>query len=790
MERKDFNYQWTFYKQGSKDMQVVNLPHDAMIHEPRTPDSPGGSACGFFPGGVYIYEKVFMVPEIWIEKCITFAFEGVYKNSKVYINGKEAGGCAYGYSNFYVSADSFLKYGNENTIKVIADNSQMPNTRWYSGSGIYRPVFILIGNKSHIEPDGVRISTLSYTPAKILVETKHTDGDVDVEILYGDQIVAEGSGSSVEIDIPSAKLWSDEAPNLYQCHVTLLKDNVVIDEVTEVFGIRKVEWSNQGLIINGKETLLRGGCVHHDNGILGACTFDKAEERRVYIMKEAGYNAIRSSHNPSSRAMLEACDKYGMYVMDETWDMWYFHKNKYDYATDFEANFKDDIKAMVERDYNHPSVIMYSIANEISEPREEKGVTLTKEMVNYIHLLDQSRAVTAGVNLMIIHLASKGKGIYKEEGGLAGDDKPKKKKQKASGSLFFNMMTSMVGTGMNRMANSKAADKVTSPCLDALDIAGYNYASGRYKLEGKKHPDRVIVGSETFPQDIARNWAMVKKYPYLIGDFMWTSWDYLGEAGIGAWAYTKDGAGFNKEYPWMLADVGAIDIIGNVGAEAFFAATVWGLRKEPYIGVRPVNHSGVRPTKAVWRGTNAIGSWSWKNCEGSIAEVEVYADAARVELLLNGKTIGMKKIKAYKAMFRTRYASGTLTAVAYDAAGKETGRSELISASGKTDICVVPEDSIVKSGEIVFVKIELVGQNGILECNDDHKLTVTVDGGSLLAFGSARPRTEERFDSGSYTTYYGRALAVVSANKVGHMTVSVSGAGLQKAVKVIEVSDK
>lgn len=790
MKAQRFHDNWQFWKQGCDERQTVTLPHDAMIHEERCADAPGGSAHGFFPGGVYFYEKTFFAPKEWENKTVSFEFEGVYKDSAVSINGKKAGDCAYGYVPFRVCADRLLNYGGENTITVVVDNSKLPNSRWYSGSGIYRPVNLVVGNKTHIEWQGVRISTLSCKPARILVETKtvyeddaeekikssmalHADcGDITVEILDGSKVVASGRGASCELDIPGARLWSAETPNLYTCHVALTKDGQVMDEVTERFGIRKVEWSPKGLFVNGKETLLRGGCYHHDNGILGAAAFDQSEERRVRIMKEAGFNALRSAHNPTSRAMLEACDKYGMYLMDETWDVWYSHKSKYDYAKDFMNTYRDDIRTMVERDFNHPSVILYSIGNEVSEPAQEKGVKLAKEMVAYIHELDESRAVTAGINLMIVSRSAKGNGIYKEDGGR--DDGAKQSAMGGMNSTMFNMITSMVGPGMNKGANGKKADAVTSPVLDCLDIAGYNYASGRYPLEQKAHPDRVILGSETFPQDIYKNWQMVKKYPYLVGDFMWAAWDYLGEAGIGAWAYTADGKSFDKPYPWLLADVGVFDVLGNPNGELYLAQAAWGLLQKPAIAVQPVNHPGINPAKSVWRGTNALPSWSWQGCEGNRAVVEVYADAAAVELLLNGKSLGRKKVKECKAVFKTRYASGTLSAIAYDASGREISRSELCSATGKICLKAEPEEKAVKTGDIIYVPVTLAGENGVAESNSDRKVTVSVEGGKLLAFGSANPRTEECYDSGSFTTYYGRALAVVLAEQAGKIVVSAT----------------
>lgn len=785
MKRQDFNQDWKYHKEGSSQKEIVTLPHDAMIHEKRDPKSPGGHANAYFPGGVYIYEKDFFVPKEWEEKHVELEFGGIYKNSKVFLNGQEAGGRPYGYVPFTVSADGFLKYGEENSIRVVADNSQLPNSRWYSGGGIYRPVSVLVSEKTHIEWEGVHISTLSYAPAKIRVETaihqeKEERTEVRVEVLDQGHVIAEGTGQDITFEIPDAKLWSEDTPHLYQCHVSLEKEGQLLDEVSETFGIRKVEWSKQGFFVNGRNTLLRGACIHHDNGVLGACTYAKAEERRIRILKENGYNAIRMSHHPAGRELLDACDKYGMYVMDETFDMWYYHKNKYDYASDFNEWYLKDTRAMVEQDFNHPSVVMYSIGNEVSEPYKPEGVEKAKEMIDYIHKLDSNRAVTGGMNLMIMYMASKGKGIYKEEGGRANEEKTarkKKKKEQASGSLFFNLMVSMIGTGMNKQANNDTADKVTTPVLDALDIAGYNYASGRYPLDGQKHPERIIVGSETFPQDIAKNWTMVKKYPYLIGDFMWTGWDYIGEAAIGAWNY--EGVTMQDvPYPWMLADVGAIDIIGTVGAQAKYASTVWGLEEKPYIGVRPVNHPGKRVSKAVWRGTNAFASWAWKNCEGNKAIVEVYADAAYVKLYLNGKSIGKKKIKEYKALFKTTYTAGVLTAVSYDAAGNEIARSELKSALGALKLQVKPEETMVRAGEIVYVDIALTGENDVVESNADRILSVNVENGELLGFGSAKPNPTEQFDSGNYPTYYGRALAVVRSKEAGQMRVNVSGDGL------------
>ncbi len=755
MIRYNFNDNWTCNGKN------VILPHDAMIFGERKADAPGGAAVGFFPGGRYTYEKKFNLPADWAGKTVKFQFEGVYKNAQVSVNGKALGGAAYGYIPFWI--DCGILNEGENTITVTCENENQPDSRWYPGAGIYRPVWAWVGDG--LTSEDVRIKTVSINPAVISVTAKGSP--MQAEILDGEKVVASGCG---EITVPNAKLWCEENPHLYTCRVA--------DQEIK-FGIREIKWSNQGLFINGKETKLRGGCVHHDSGILGAVTYEESEWRRVRKLKEAGYNAIRSSHNPCSRAMLDACDHYGIYMMDETWDMWYSHKNRYDYATAFSDNWETDVEAMVARDYNHPCVIMYSIANEVSEPAKDKGVELAKKIVSKFHSLDNTRPVTGGFNLMIISRSAGGKAIYDEDGG--GRDTSSEQKTQGMNSLMFNIITSMVGTGMNKGANSAKADAIVSPVLDSLDIAGYNYASGRYPLEGKAHPDRVIFGSETFPQDIYKNWEMVKKYPYLIGDFMWTAWDYLGEAGGGAWAYTPDGKGFQKPYPWILADMGAIDILGNPNGELYWAQAVWGLLESPKIAVQPVNHPGVRPAKSTWRGTNAIPSWSWKDCEGNKAVIEVYFDCAKMELLLNGKSLGKKAVKGCRAVFKAKYTPGKLEAVAYDASGKELARNTLETVKS-ADVQIQPEKAEAKLGEIIYVPI-CIGDGKIVESNADKKLTVTVENGELLAFGSANPRTEEVYHSGTFTTYYGHALAIVRATQTGALTVKA-------ADKVAEITVK
>ncbi len=398
MKRYDFNKNWIFSDEKISG-RMLTLPHDAMLETKRVPDAPGGSACAYFQGGTYSYSKTFTTPAEWIGKHLTLEFEGVYKNAKVYINGNEAGGCQYGYLTFY--ADCGILSQEENTILVTCENKNQPDSRWYTGAGIYRPVWAWVG-EGIMEKD-IQVTTKSIVPAVIHV---HVSKNVDVpeaEIYDNETLVAKGYG---DIEIPNAKLWDAQHPHLYRCK---------INDAEVTFGIRQITWNNNGLFINGENTLLRGGCIHHDHGILGAACYRESEFRKVRILKESGFNAIRSAHNPCSRDLLDACDFYGMYVINEAWDMWYHHKSAYDYASDWKENYVKDLEKIVSHDYNHPSVIMYSIGNEVSEPAQAEGIKYTKEMVQKLHDLDCSRPVTAGFNLMIIANSKKGKGIYDEE---------------------------------------------------------------------------------------------------------------------------------------------------------------------------------------------------------------------------------------------------------------------------------------------------------------------------------------------------------------------------------------
>lgn len=776
----DFNNNWSFSKEGERAVPV-NLPHDAMIIEKRDASCRNGVNSGYFPGGKYLYEKEFTVEENIIGKSIVLHFEGVYQNCIIRINDKQVFEHKYGYTAFDVDISEAVAVGRNN-IKVFVDNSLEPNCRWYSGSGIYRPVQMIIRDKEHI--DTVHIKTVSIDPAKINVDVELTSNckvDVDVEILDGDKIVAKGKPGIIEV--PDAILWSEESPKLYSCIVKTTKD-----EKSVSFGIRELKWSAKtGLTVNGKEVLLRGGCIHHDHGVLGACEFYDAEERRIRILKENGFNAVRIAHNPASQITLDICDKLGMYVMNETFDGWYIPKTYHDYSRWFEKEWQKDVTAMVESSRNHPSVIMYSVGNEVSETASEKGALVCKQLRDFVHELDDTRPVTAGINVLLNVYTNNGMGVYKDKGEYEAKPLPKLEgyKEKKTGSAFFNAMAQKLGPLMFYMSSGKKGDKASFGAAQGLDIIGLNYAASRYDEDAKKYPDRIMVGSETMAADLPYNWQHVKDLPQVVGDFVWSAWDYLGEACIGDWTYHS-----YKGLP-LLAGQGMIDITGKPLASMYFMQIVWGLRKEPFIGVRPLNHAKEAPSTGAWQFTNAIDSWNWPGYEGTNATVEVYADAAKVRLSVNGKVVGTKAIKKYKAIFKVPYAQGIITAEALDESGNVISSHSLSSGGQKNLITVTPEKDVISAGSqnICYIPIEFTDEKGMLKPFIEDDIEIEVNGAATLAgFGSALCKTDEVFDKKVHRAYRGRALAVLRAKEeAGDVSVVVKAKGMEPVEKIIHM---
>lgn len=763
---------WTFRKTDGT-VKTVCIPHDAMIHEPRG-NCLNGPKTGFFPGGKYVYEKEIDIPNEFIGKYISVLFEGVYRNATVYLNGEKIGDHSYGYTEFEIELSGVVKEGI-NRLKVEVDNSLEPNSRWYSGSGIYRPVYLIVKELEHIK--NLRIKTTSINPARINISLDNDDATV--YIYDGDRLVLSSPKGDIVID--NAKLWDDINPHLYKIKVSTKNDEVVLN-----YGIRELKWSPKtGVSVNGREVKFRGSCIHHDNGILGACDYADAADRKIRILKENGYNAIRSAHNPCSRYILDACDKYGVYAMDESFDMWYVPKTYHDYSRNFIGNYKNDIKSMIEKDFNHPSVVMYSIGNENPEPGTEEGREMMREQSEYVKSLDATRIVTIGANLMIMKFP-----IYKENGPyeagkeLTLEDEIKKLDKK--GSTGFNFLASMMPSLMVASSKMKRYGILADKLVNYVDVLGLNYGTPRYEIDIKRDPNRMLVGSETFNSQIVRNWNLVMKYHQLIGDFCWTGYDYLGEAdgGCGTFDY--------KKWPGLpIADgAGAIDLIGNPTPISYYMQIAYGTYKKPCIAVSPVSYNGEKYVKGAWRMNNYLHSWSWDGFEGQDAIVEVYTSAYKVKLTLNDRVIGFKKTKDNIARFKLKYASGILKAFAYDDKDNQCGTDVLVSAQ-KDTIITLKADKVkltANNQDLCHLNIDLTDEKGVIKPTREDVIKVETLGNSvkLVGLGTGRGKIEGSYDGDKTIAHFGRALAIFKAtNTKGVTTIKVNVDGLESKEIVI-----
>lgn len=760
--------------------KTVTLPHDAMLAEPRTALSAGGTNTGWYEGYDYEYQRTLTVPENELADTHILEFEGVYHNAEVWLNGQKAAFRPYGYTNFYVDCAPYLHSG-ENELRVIARNADQPNSRWYSGAGIYRPVQLWTARGAHITLNGVKIRTLSLDPAVVEVRVKTTaPGTVRLTVDDLPAVQQESDGEAVfTLTLDNARLWTPETPNLYTCRV-IFADDVV----TETFGVRKVEWGTDGFLLNGKRYIIQGACIHHDNGLLGAVCDPDAEARKVRLLKANGYNAIRSAHNPCSKALLTECDRQGMLVMDEYIDHWYIHKTEHDYVDYFNEWWHQDLTDMVEKDYNHPCVVLYSTGNEVSETAQKRGIALTKEMTDFLHESDDSRPVTCGVNIFFNFLSSIGFGVYSDEKAKKEAERAEKAKQrgektakkKAVGSQFFNNLAGLLGDEfMKRGATLHGCDVKTRDAFTNMDIAGYNYGIYRYKHDLKKYPQRLILGSETFCNDAYKFREMAKSEPRLVGDFVWAGMDYLGEVMVGSWEYADYAETFDGGLGWVSAGSGRIDLTGKPLGEALYTRVALEANNGPYIAVCPVNHTGDRHSPSAWKMTNAMPSWSWTGCEERKANVEVYARAARVELVLNGRTVGSKTLKNdCLARFSIPYESGTLEAVSYDAADHEIGRCKLQSAGGATRLTLDAEEPTVKPGHLCYIRLRYTDENGITKPLARGNIQVQVRGGTLVGLGSACPFNTHSYLDSETDTYYGEALAIVRMGDGDALTLAAS----------------
>lgn len=761
---------------------AVHLPHDALRDATRSPDVPGKGAGAYYPNAAYSYTKSFDALPEWEGRLVQLEIQGAYRRAQVFLNDELAGTRADGYARFFVDLTPFMRFDAPNRLRIEVRSGQ--DSRWYSGAGLHRPVFLHVNQPAHITPDGVTVRTVRIEPdqAVVDVETTLANAGLVTRTLTLQTKIDSPAGRAVENDatpvtlapgettlirqrlhIQHPDLWGPDNPTLYTAHVGLAEQD---DDVMIRFGIRDITVDpRKGLRINGQPVLLRGACIHSDNGPLGAAAIGRADERRIELLKEAGFNAIRAAHNPASPALLDACDRLGMLVMDEAFDVWTRFKTIDDYAFDFPQWWKADLQSMVIKNRNHPSVIMHSIGNEIAEVGTPHGARWARRMAEFVRTLDPTRPITNGVNPFLA-VMDELPAILEAAGGL-------NEAMSAEGGFDF------VGTG-------ETATRRTTESSAALDVLGLNYSETRYALDRDLFPHRVIVGSETFPGQIGKNWPSVKENPNVIGDFTWTGWDYLGEVGLGATAYEDDGSNgaLEREYPYLTAWCGDLDITGWRRPLSYYREIVFGLRTDPYIAVqRPERHSKALTAQSRWVWSDSVSSWTWPGHEDRPVTVEVYADADEVALLLNDDEIGRVSVGEQlpmMAILETTYRPGRLEAVAFHN-GMETGRSTLNTAISGSILTAASDQMqlVADDDSLAHVSIELRDDAGTLITTDDRPVTVLVEGKATLAgMCSANPKTSERFDSNTWKTFDGRALAVVRPTAAGTAVVTVTSPGL------------
>lgn len=787
MRVESFNHNWKFWLDQNAFALVwsvpdfareVTLPHDAMLEKPAHGDSPNGGKTGFRDGGVYNYVTVLTPAEEDCGRTLMLRFDGVYQNTKVFVNEELAAKCPYGYTGFYVPLNGFLRYGEKNEIRVTVKNSAVPNSRWYTGGGIYRDVYLLTGGEAHILPEGVQVTTerASGDRAALRIRTglknrssRSRDLRLECRILDGDGCerardtaaltLFEGEERQLtrRLTLTGPRLWSAESPYLYTVETRLYEGDTLLDEDRTVTGIRTLALDAVGgLQVNGETVKLRGACIHHDSGVLGAATYYDGEYRRISLLKQAGFNAIRMSHHPAAPALLRACDELGMYVMDEAFDMWHRCKSDNDYSLFFEEWWQRDVEAMVRKDFNHPSVVLYSVGNEIPEIGTRHGALTCHALCEKIRELDPTRYTLAAINGVFAAGDRMGEIMGDIVSALPPDQLPE-------GDV--NDFMTLQEDHMDEIVCHRAVSERLDMACAATDIAGYNYMTARYEGDAAAYPNRIMVGSETYPPEIPRNWPLVKRLSQVIGDFTWTGWDYIGEAGLGIPAYAPGEGGFGADFPCQLAYCGDLDITGFRRPQSYLREIVFGLRTRPYIAVQRPDRYGQPLFKTPWILSDADASWTYPGLEGAPVVVEVYSAGDEVELLCNGESLGRRPAgerAGWLARFETVYRPGVLEAVSWEQ-GRELGRFTLATAEGPCRLTAEPEPRLTEEGEgLRYVGVALIADNGVVACHEEAQLTVSpIRNVRVLGFGSGDPKPMYNMLDGTTRTFHGRALLVV-----------------------------
>jgi beta-galactosidase len=782
-ERQRLDAGWSFLRDDPagaeapdfdvRSWRTLDLPHDWSIELAPDHEAPGGGAIGFFPTGVGWYRKTFRAPASWRDeqKRIALEFEGIAGVTDVWINGAWLGAHPYAFTPFRFDLTQRLRFDADNVIAVRVDSSHQPSARWYVGSGIYRHAWLEVsGPVSVAEPGGVFVSTtrLDEKSAALHVATtlrNDTESAATVSIESaildpsGKQVAVARSGGvevapnasrdfSSDIELTTPRAWTPESPALYRVRTRVRAGSSVIDETETPFGIRTIHVSTErGFELNGRAIKLVGGAVHHDHGPLGAASFDRAEERRVELLRAAGFNAVRTSHNPPAPAFLDACDRLGLLVIDEAFDGWAAGKTPADYHSYFSAWWQRDLDAMVLRDRNHPSVVMWSIGNEMYERTKPSGAQLAQELSARVRSLDATRPVTAGVN------------------------------------------------GAGKSGQWSQLD----PIFDALDAAGYNYELARVADDHARLPQRVIYASESYQSEAFAAWSAAQDFPFFLGDFTWSAWDYLGEAGIGrvfAPGETLRRHWEGDHFPWHGAYCGDIDITGSRKPISHYRAILWNRGGEKlYAAVVEPTKTGEPWQLTPWSVEPALPSWTWPGSEGHTLHVDVFSRHDAVRLELNGKSLGEKpttRAEEFRARFDVPYAPGVLEAKGIDG-GRVTETFALETAGSPARLrLTIDRNRLRADGEdLAFVTVEILDARGELVPRSDTSVQLTINGpATLAAFGNADMTSLETYRANPHRVFQGRAVAILrTTHTAGRVTVSATSSGLASSPVVFNTSN-
>jgi hypothetical protein len=781
-EVKNFNFEWKFFKGdvsngqdpglNDSEWRKLDLPHDWSIEA--NFDKSYASSTGYLPGGIGWYRKSFFIPANEINRKVFISFDGIYNNSEVWINGTLLGKRPNGYISFQYDMTPYIKPGKENLIAVRVDHSKFADSRWYTGSGIYRDVKLVFTSPVHIKQWGISAVAKNVTVDKATLDIEisiSNESEKTSEVTVANFLITSGDTikkASQKISIPAAsskivtqnmeifgpKLWDTENPNLYSL-ITVVKGKDVLDREETPVGFRSIRFdSDKGFFLNGKNLKLKGICMHHEAGTLGSAVPRQVIIRRLDILKEAGCNAIRTSHNPFSSDFLELCDEKGFLVIGEAFDEWELPKRKWiegwnagtpgkdGYSVSFKEWAAIDLRDMILRDRNHPSIIMWSIGNEIDYPNDpytspvlnteanpqswakydeklpnaSRLGEIAKELVSVVKKLDTSRPVTAGLASVLMS----------NETGYAA----------------------------------------------ALDVTGYNYQEFRYAADHQKYPKRIIYGSENSMSLEA--WNAVAGNDYVLGQFLWTGFEYMGEAG---------------QFPSRHSTSGIIDLAGNKKPEFYFRQSLWSDKPMVFIGT--TDHVAETGTTDLWAHKMVDPVWNWK--PGQQIIVNVFSNCEEVELFRNNKTIGVKKMADFKNRTITwtlPFKAGELKAVGR-IAGKDLASYELnttgnpVTIVAKSDVSKLNDDK----QELANVFVTLCDKSGNTVYSADNEITCEVTGPvRILGMEDSNPRNIENYKDNKQHAYHGKLLIYLqSLDKPGKAVIKLSSLGLKGTTIELDV---